>query len=65
MAMPTMPIAVGPSLSWYTCQASATRNAPSPSSETHIPVHSSLKSRSRSGARSPCRLRPPVWSSPS
>src|SRR4051794_3805704 len=65
IAIPTSPIAVGASLSSYTCHATATRNAPSPSSETHMPTHSSRKSRCRSGVRSPLRSTPPERSSDS
>ena len=50
IAMPTIASAVGVFDSAYTCQAIATRNAPSPSSETDIPVQSRRKSRWRSGA---------------
>src|ERR1700709_384753 len=49
IATPTTARAVGASESAYTCQAIATRNTPSPSSDTHIPLQSSRKSRWRSG----------------
>ena len=65
IAMPTTPIAAGASFSSYTCHASATRNAPSPSSETHMPIHRSRKSRSRSGVSSPRRETPTAESSAS
>ena len=42
------------------CQASATKNTPSPSRETHIPLHSSRKSRWRSGASRPTLVKPPT-----
>ena len=66
IAIPTSDIPVGPPpLMAYTCHAKATRNAPSPSSDAVAPVHSSRKSRSRSGVRSepdagvpPGRIRP-------
>src|SRR4029079_5100510 len=65
IAMPTTDSAVGASESAYTCQASATRNAPSPSNEMHIALHSRQKSRSRSGVSRPDRVSPPLRSSAS
>ena len=50
--MPTSDIPPGPPLIAYTCQAKATRNAPSPTSDAVAPLHSSRKSRAtRSGVR--------------
>ena len=50
--MPTSDIPPGPPLMAYTCQAKATRNAPSPTSDAVAPLHSSRKSRAtRSGVR--------------
>jgi hypothetical protein len=45
IAIPTIDRAVGTLESAYTCQASATKKIPSPSSEIDIPVHSRRKSR--------------------
>src|SRR6476661_7417129 len=55
----------GPPESVKTCHASATRKAPSPTSDRHMPAHSSRKSRSRSGVSSPPRSTPPARSSAS
>src|SRR5436190_4457156 len=65
IAMPTTDSAVGASDSAYTCHASATRKAPSPSNDTQVAPHSRRKSRWRSGASRPVRLTPPVRSSAS
>src|SRR5271156_4368296 len=47
MAIPSSDSAVGALDSVYASHAIATRNAPSPSSDTHRPANSSRKSRSR------------------
>ena len=59
IAMPTTDIAVGAFDSSYTCQATATRKAPSPSSDTHIAIQSLRNSGSRSGRSRPTRVSPP------
>ena len=65
MAMPTIESAVGALDSAYTCQAIATRKAPSPSSDPICPPHRSAKSRWRNGAIRFLQLRPPGRSYPS
>ena len=65
IAMPTSDIPAGPLDMAYTCQAKATRNAPSPSSDAVAPIHSRRKSRSRSGVRMPLRLPAEPWPKPS
>src|SRR5437867_4169893 len=59
--MHTTARAVGPLESVYTCQASATRNIPSPTNEMLAPVPRRRKSRIRNGARS--LTRPPITAS--
>jgi hypothetical protein len=53
IAMPISDSAVGALLSVYACQATATRKAPSPSSDTQRPMNSRRKSRCASSARGP------------
>ena len=65
IAIPTIASAAGAFQTAYTCHAIATRNTPSPTSDTVIPVHSSRKSRCRSGANRFSRLNPPGRSRPS
>jgi len=65
IAIPTTDSAAGAFQTAYTCQASATRKIPSPTSETVMPAHRSRKSRWRSGANRFRRLNPPGRSRPS
>src|SRR5581483_2827354 len=65
IAIPITDSAAGAFHSAYAVHAVATRNIPSPTSETLIPIHSRRKSRVRSGLKRPTRATPPALSSPS
>ena len=65
MPIPTIESAAGAFQRAYASQAIAIRKMPSPTSEIAIPIHSTRKSRWRSGARSRARSNPPGRSSAS